>query len=103
MLRFFFTFLDVDQSKEGKIREQLHVQDFRSYYVSTHTEVSIGNSTDGGLDLRSTMFGPGCDNVLDPMNLGVVSCQGTRTDQRKRAVTFEFVDRWSFRVRGAKW
>jgi hypothetical protein len=93
---FLMTFADIDQ--EEKIQEVLAVSGYhKAIYDKTSEDVEFSESSNQ-FTATSKMFGSGCDNPDDPMNLQIVTCDGREVDQAKRAVMFAFKDTSSFDV-----
>lgn len=100
---FRLTVLDIDESIYGK--ERIVLGGFESYLLDNETEVDVQLLADGETQLLSTQIGFQCDNPRDPdpLKLGVVTCQqGNQlpytVDQRRRLVSFLFLDKSSFEV-----
>jgi len=100
---FRLTILDIDESIYAK--ERILLGGFESYLLDNETEVDVQLLADGEAQLLSTQTGFECDNPRDPdpLKLGVVTCQQGNlppytVDQRKRLVSFLFLDKSSFQV-----
>lgn len=98
---FRMTVLDIDESPNAK--ERILVGGFESYMMDSDTEVDVQPLANGDVQLLSTATGFECDNPRDPdpLKLGNVTCQegneeSYTVDQRKRLVSFLFLDKSSF-------
>lgn len=93
---FYITFLDIDQNRQGRVREKLYVRGFQRGLLEVDTDVQEESGHDGGwTSFKSMQTGQGCDNPVDPMHLAT-ACG---VDQRKRAVTLTYERTSSFQVR----
>lgn len=93
---FYISFLDIDESRNKNVREKIFMKDFDEALVEDGAEIKIGEEDEDGWTSYSSMVeGFGCDNPVDPQNLGVVC----GVDQRNRAVTVAYSERSTFQVR----
>jgi hypothetical protein len=90
---FYFTFSDLDERHGGKESEQITVYDFMRYYTNDDLQISeeTGVPGNGHATFASSDYGNYQDN-----NMNVDSPEPT---QLSKAVTFKFLNKWSFRVR----
>jgi len=91
---FYISFLDIDENRKKRVREKILVKDFDKALVEEGAQIKIGEE-DGWTSYMSMVKGFGCDNPVDPQNLGLVC----GVDQRNRAVTVTYSERSTFQVR----
>lgn len=87
-----FTFLDIDHSLEGKMKEIYYFDENTGVKVEDGAEFLLSETQDGRHRIESNQPGPGCNNPRDPMvletaNVCTVDSSGQTftTNQRKRA------------------
>lgn len=100
---FHFTILDLDNSKNAKLKETWYVEGIAGYSVDPNAEINITQLEDGRTAFKAEGQGFGCDNPTDPADLGVITCgegvnAGHSIDQRLRAAMVVVKDRSSFNV-----
>lgn len=91
---FFFSFFDIDMQL-GVVEEQIIISDYVDFYASEGYEFTETKEADGRTAFQSVRAGEACDNPTDPTNLGI-ACNNV--DQKKRAVTFRFIEKSAFTV-----
>jgi hypothetical protein len=91
---FLFSFLDIDM-QNGVVEEKFIIGDYADFYAVQGYEFTETKEADGRTAFRSVKAGEACDNPTDPMDLGL-TCNNV--DQKKRAVTFRFIEKSAFTV-----
>lgn len=91
---FFFSFFDIDMQL-GVVEEKIIISDYADFYASEGYEFTETKEADGRTAFRSVKAGEACDNPTDPTKL-VIACNNV--DQKKRAVTFRFIEKSAFTV-----
>lgn len=79
----YFTFFDLDQSKDGSAQEFIQLK-AAAVLLTKGTEVKNKKLPDGSVEFRASKWGNGDDNPSDPLALTVL--------QKNRAVTAEFIN-----------
>lgn len=92
---FYVTFMDMDQSRQGRVREKILAKGFEKQLVEAGADIKVDEAVNGDwTSFMSTKEGSGCDNPVDPMSLGM-ACG---VDQRKRAFTLVYERTSSFQI-----
>lgn len=86
----YFSVLDLDEGKRGKLRESVIVEDFAASWLTEDTEIEMSTQGNGAVRFDSSTAGTGKDNPKDPMDLS--------ERQKNRGATFLFDSVSKFRV-----
>mmetsp|Transcript_8955 Transcript_8955/g.16119 ORF Transcript_8955/g.16119 Transcript_8955/m.16119 type:complete len:430 (+) Transcript_8955:56-1345(+) len=89
---FYLSIFDIDQSERGDQTESVTVDvgGMDQYVTDSMSEVLVAPGAQGKVVFTSTRHGAPCDDPKDPWEFSEVKCDGSRVDQRLRAVTMHF-------------
>jgi len=86
----YFSILDLDEGKRGKLKESIIVDNFAASWLTEDTEIKTLTQGNGAVRFDSSTPGTGKDNPVDPMNLS--------ERQKNRGATFLFDTVSTFRL-----
>jgi len=100
--RFEWTFFDIDHFLKAdgspKAQETIRVCDYLGAFRDDRHTFTEWTDSEGCANFQSGEFGSGCDNPLDPMALGEITCDDRTTNQLNKAVALSFMEKSSFEI-----